>query len=278
MVRIGSKAADVANGERNESWIERELSGDLLVYADHEGYLLRICPSCSRLLGYERALRERPYTDLIHPDDIGLVRGKLDELCDSGRPVRFEDWVCAADRSWRWIASTLSLDPDGRHLHGVGRDIIAERAATVATALVSLARQLRALVPRQALRHRGFGGALPGGKRGREAEDLDRITAGAITADAPHVVPPEWPQPIALNRQVPAAPIRDAHPGASPPAKSQPVDHSAPPPRSVPRGIAPLRATHRGPNRAAVGRWLRSALRGASHPSSSAMERRSSFA
>ncbi|WP_211109587.1 hybrid sensor histidine kinase/response regulator [Azospirillum tabaci] len=116
--------------ERDHLW---DLSEDLLVYADYDGRLLRISPSWSRLLGLEHAaLLARPYSEIIHPDDAELVRATLDELRDSRHPMRLKYRILAADGSWRWIAWVLSPDPDGRHLHGVGRDITAEEAATAA--------------------------------------------------------------------------------------------------------------------------------------------------
>ncbi len=116
--------------ERDHLW---ELSEDLLVYADYDGHLLRISPSWSRLLGHEHAaLLARPYSEIIHPDDAGLVRAALDELRDRRRPMRLKCRILAADGSWRWISWVLSPDPDGLHLHGVGRDITIEEAATAA--------------------------------------------------------------------------------------------------------------------------------------------------
>ncbi len=116
--------------ERDHLW---ELSEDLLVYADYDGRLLRISPSWSRLLGHEHAaLLARPYSEIIHPEDIGLVQAALDELRDRRRPMRLKCRILAADGSWRWIAWVLSPDPDGCHLHGVGRDITAEEAARAA--------------------------------------------------------------------------------------------------------------------------------------------------
>ncbi|HSK40566.1 MAG TPA: PAS domain-containing protein [Arenibaculum sp.] len=116
--------------ERDRLW---DLSEDLLIFADYEGRLRRVSPSWMRLLGHdEAALLAKPYDDVVHPDDRDLVRAKVDELRAGRQAVHFEDRVLAADGSSRWIAWVLAPDPDGRHLHGVGRDITAEKAAAVA--------------------------------------------------------------------------------------------------------------------------------------------------
>ncbi len=107
--------------ERDRLW---ELSEDLLIAADYDGHLLRISPSWTRLLGHdEQALLTRPYAEIIHPDDIQAVMDALLAMRSSGRPVSFEDRMLATDGAWRWIAWTLSPEPGGERLTGVGRDI-----------------------------------------------------------------------------------------------------------------------------------------------------------
>ena len=116
-----------AVAERDRLW---DLSEDLLVVADFDGHLLRVSPSWSRLLGHDRAtLMARHYGELIHPDDTERVGAGLIEIRRTGRPVKFENRVRTADGAWRWIAWTLSPDPDRTRLHGVGRDVTADHEA-----------------------------------------------------------------------------------------------------------------------------------------------------
>jgi PAS domain S-box-containing protein len=111
--------------ERDQLW---ELSEDLLVVADYDGHLLRVSPSWTRLVGFDEAtLLTRHYANLIHPDDLEAVVAALRTMRESGRPARYENRVLAADGSWRWIAWTLSPEPGGERLNGVGRDVTAEK-------------------------------------------------------------------------------------------------------------------------------------------------------
>ncbi len=115
-----------ATAERNRLW---ELSEDLLVVADYEGRLLRVSPSWTRLLGHdEPTLLSRPYDTLVHPDDFGAVMDALTTMRATGRSASFEDRLLAADGTWRWVAWTLSPDPGGQRLSGVGRDVTAAKA------------------------------------------------------------------------------------------------------------------------------------------------------
>ncbi|WP_428281772.1 PAS domain-containing protein, partial [Lactococcus lactis] len=87
--------------ERDRLW---DLSEDLLVNADYEGHLLRVSPSWTVLLGHdEETLLTRPYAEIVHPDDFPVVMEALLDMRATGKPVRFEDRVNAADGSWRWI-------------------------------------------------------------------------------------------------------------------------------------------------------------------------------
>lgn len=116
--------------ERDRLW---EFSEDLLVVAEHDGFMLRVNPSWHRLLGHEEAglLRTR-FIDLVHPDDRSVMTGALERMRAASQPARVECRLTAADGSWRWIAWTLAPEPGSRRLSGVGRDGTAERAQAAA--------------------------------------------------------------------------------------------------------------------------------------------------
>jgi PAS domain S-box-containing protein len=119
--------------DRDRLW---ELSEDLLVVADIEGRLQRVSPSWSTTLGHNAHwLMSRSYLDLVHPDDIGIVSLHLAELRRTGVPVRYENRFKRIDGTWRWVAWTLALDPDTARIHGVGRDVTADKETTEALRL-----------------------------------------------------------------------------------------------------------------------------------------------
>jgi len=116
--------------DRDRLW---ELSEDLLVVADIEGRLQRVSPSWSTALGHNvHWLMSRSYVDLVHPDDVETVRTHLAELRRTGVPVRYENRFKRIDGTWRWVAWTLALDPDTTRIHGVGRDVTADKETTEA--------------------------------------------------------------------------------------------------------------------------------------------------
>ena len=111
--------------ERDRLW---DVSENLLVVASYEGRLLRVSHSWTRLLGYsEDRLLSRPYAEIIHPDDIEPVVDSLRTMRATGKPAMFEDRIIAADGAIRWTAWTLSPEPDGDLILGVGRDITEEK-------------------------------------------------------------------------------------------------------------------------------------------------------
>ena len=115
--------------ERDRIW---DLSEDLLVFADYRGRLHRVSPSWTRLLGHdERTLLSRPYEELVHPEDVTPVLDAIMKMRANGRPVSFEDRVRAADGTWRWVAWTLSPEPEGEYLWGIGRDVTAAKTGQI---------------------------------------------------------------------------------------------------------------------------------------------------
>ncbi len=119
-----------AVADRDRLW---ELSEDLLAVGDFDGNLQRISPSWSAALGYSKHwLLAHSYLELLHPDDIEIVTAHLERLRRTGVPVRYETRLRRIDGAWRWVAWTVSLDPASERIHGVGRDVTADRETTEA--------------------------------------------------------------------------------------------------------------------------------------------------
>ena len=113
--------------ERNRVW---EMSSDLFAIMDFEGNLRAINPAWSQTLGHdETTLLSRDATLQVHPDDQEAMLGVLERLRGGETITRFEDRLRHADGSWRSIA--WALVPEGEVFYAVGRDVTAERHATV---------------------------------------------------------------------------------------------------------------------------------------------------
>ncbi|MDB5526460.1 MAG: two-component system sensor histidine kinase/response regulator [Rhizobium sp.] len=116
-----------AVSERNRLW---DLSEDLLVIADYDGRLVRVSPSWERRLGYvQNELLSTPYFKISHPDEVEDVMAELAKSRLTGTPAHFDSRLKTVDGDWRWFAWTISHDPARDRLHGVGRDITADKAA-----------------------------------------------------------------------------------------------------------------------------------------------------
>ncbi|WP_250527637.1 response regulator [Caballeronia sp. GAWG2-1] len=114
-----------AIADRDRLW---ELTEDLFVVTSFEGALLRVSPSWSTVLGVDlQRVHARTMLDLVHPDDVEAVASAMESLRQSGASVRYECRHGFVEGGWRWIAWTLSIDPATRRIHGVGRDVTADR-------------------------------------------------------------------------------------------------------------------------------------------------------
>ncbi|WP_156414091.1 ATP-binding protein [Bordetella sp. N] len=119
-----------AVAERDRLW---ELSEDLLAVGDFNGKLLRVSPSWTRRLGHPlEQLRSGHHAALVHPDDQAAAWGAIRALREHGRPVSYEGRMRTAEDGWRWIAWTFSADLERKAVHGVGRDVTADKEAAEA--------------------------------------------------------------------------------------------------------------------------------------------------
>jgi len=113
--------------ERDRIWRN---SDELMGVAGFDGYLKSINPAWSRLLGIDDAtILERPFLELIHPDDHSASRRATAQLARGERLARFEDRLMRADGGERVIAWTAV--PGEGVFYVIGRDVTAERESAV---------------------------------------------------------------------------------------------------------------------------------------------------
>jgi PAS domain S-box-containing protein len=120
-IRIDDKTAEL-----DRLWT---LSEDMLARAHYQGGLCAVSPAWTNVLGYsEQELLTRPYSEIIHPDDVPTVVAALNDMRQSGAPTRFENRIRAADGEYKPIGWTVSPEPNGVHFIAIGRDLSAEKA------------------------------------------------------------------------------------------------------------------------------------------------------
>jgi PAS domain S-box-containing protein len=127
-LRSRSRAASEAarnTRERERIW---QVSEDLLGVANFEGYLVRVNPAWTALLGWSeeeiKRLRER---ELVHPDDAAHTSAGRAQLATGTVTVRVENRLRHKDGSWRWLSWTMTADAG--LIYVIGRNITSQKEA-----------------------------------------------------------------------------------------------------------------------------------------------------
>jgi PAS domain S-box-containing protein len=120
---LAHKAAAHA-ADRDRVW---RLSQDLMAVASlATGRFITANPALTETFGWTiEEVTSVPFMDLVHPDDRADVAARLQSLAQGTPLVHWEMRALHKDGSHRWLSWTIM--PDGDLLHGVGRDITAEK-------------------------------------------------------------------------------------------------------------------------------------------------------
>lgn len=123
--RVSAERQQVIDAKRERDRLF-EMSRDLFGVATFDGYLKSVNPAWSLQLGRStEALLARPFSEIIHPDDLALT-GDVVAMLQSGKPVhQFHVRLLKADGtpiSFAWSA-VPDDQPDSGSFYTVGRDI-----------------------------------------------------------------------------------------------------------------------------------------------------------
>ena len=123
--RVNDERRQVAEAKRERDRLF-EMSRDLFGVATFDGYLTSINPAWSRILGRsDEDLLARPFSEIIHPDDLA-VTGEVVTLLRSGKAVhQFHVRLLQADGTpiaFAWSA-VPEADAASGSFYTVGRDI-----------------------------------------------------------------------------------------------------------------------------------------------------------
>ncbi len=100
------------------------LSIDMLCVAGFDGYFKKVNPAFERTLGWnECELMDRPFFDLVHPDDGQATRETLSSLMEGNDLFRFENRYRCKSGSFKWIAWSAFPVVDESVIYAIGRDI-----------------------------------------------------------------------------------------------------------------------------------------------------------
>jgi PAS domain S-box-containing protein len=111
--------------ERDRMW---RLSTDLMVVARFDKTIVAANPAWTALLGWtEGELVGESLTGLLHPDDVERTLAETGRLSRGLTTLRFENRYRHKDGSYRWLSWTAV--PEGGFIHGMARDVTAEKAA-----------------------------------------------------------------------------------------------------------------------------------------------------
>jgi PAS domain S-box-containing protein len=105
-----------------------DLSRDMLARATFEGYFDRVNDQWTKVLGWTREeLTSRPYTDFVHPDDVGSTDEETAALAEGGVTVEFVNRYRTKAGGWRWLEWNAVSERE--RVYGAARDITERRVA-----------------------------------------------------------------------------------------------------------------------------------------------------
>ncbi|MDB5643871.1 MAG: hybrid sensor histidine kinase/response regulator [Hyphomicrobiales bacterium] len=107
--------------ERDQLWT---LAEEMLARANYSGMMTAVNPAWTKVLGFQESeLLTRPYSDFMHPDDVGVTLAALQSMGRTKQPTRFENRIMTAAGDWKPIGWTVAPEPDGINFIAVGRDL-----------------------------------------------------------------------------------------------------------------------------------------------------------
>ena len=128
----GALGFHAARRARAQDELDRifNLSSDLVVVANFDGYVTRVNPAVRQVLDYtEDEFRLAPYLDRVHPDDRERTAGEAATLGEGKSTLPFVNRFVRKDGSYRVIEWTAVPVVKDRLVYAVGRDITERRQA-----------------------------------------------------------------------------------------------------------------------------------------------------
>lgn len=110
-----------------------KLSPDLHAIAGFDGYFKRLNPAWGNLLGYSiEELKEKPFMELVHPDDCEATLEAARQLAEGKPHQAFENRYRHRDGSYRWLQWTAMPLGAEQLIYTVARDITTRKQTEIA--------------------------------------------------------------------------------------------------------------------------------------------------
>lgn len=105
---------------------------NLNAVTDLQGNLLRISPSWTRILEWDEAeLKSKSIFEYVHPEDLHLSKGALEEIAKSSEVTTFESRLRCRDESYRWMLWALATDIPAGIVYASAIDISARKKSEI---------------------------------------------------------------------------------------------------------------------------------------------------
>ncbi len=106
-----------------------DLSSDLLVISNFDGYVLKLNPACETMLGgMAHEYEGKQHKEIVHPEDLERATAVMESLRQGTPASNFEVRNRCADGSYKWVQWSVSCSIERGLIYAVGRDVTESRS------------------------------------------------------------------------------------------------------------------------------------------------------
>nr|WP_255672567.1 PAS domain S-box protein [Corallococcus sp. AS-1-6] len=128
VIPFASGSAERRHAEAEDRERFFQLSPDMFCVAGLDGYFKRVNTHFVNVLGWsEEELYQRPFMDLVHPDDQASTREEMHKLSHGIPTLRFQNRFRTRDGSYRWLAWASRPVLELGLLYSAARDITEQK-------------------------------------------------------------------------------------------------------------------------------------------------------
>jgi PAS domain S-box-containing protein len=100
------------------------LSSDLLIIGNFEGYFTDLNPTWERTLGYTvQELTAQPFLEFVHPEDRESTQAEMEKLINGFPVIEFDNRYCCKDGSYKCLSWTAQSFLEEGLIYGIAHNI-----------------------------------------------------------------------------------------------------------------------------------------------------------